>query len=161
MLATSKIKWLASIVLAVILLIQSLLGGNWGTNYSANAGVNAVPHIDSIVPNFALAGEPDKLVLINGSGLGTIDITRVRITGLGVDQLITPITVLEDGISMVIPDTLLTDPTLYIITVVESITNTIPTLPPTEWDVESNPLPFFVYGASYLLMPLMYNNASH
>ena len=51
MLATSKIKWFGSIILAGILLVLALMGGNWGTNYSASASVNAAPVINSIQPS--------------------------------------------------------------------------------------------------------------
>ena len=49
---TSKIKWLASIVLAAVLLTLALMGGKWGTSYTANAGVYVAPIIDVIRPNW-------------------------------------------------------------------------------------------------------------
>jgi TRAP-type C4-dicarboxylate transport system permease small subunit len=45
MLTTSKVKWFGSILLASILLILALIGGKWGTDYSASASVNATPII--------------------------------------------------------------------------------------------------------------------
>ena len=43
MLATSKIKWFGSIILAGTLLVLALMGGKWGTIYSASASVNVAP----------------------------------------------------------------------------------------------------------------------
>jgi hypothetical protein len=159
MFTTPKIKWFGSIVLAGTLLVVALMGGKWGTTYSASASVNVAPVIVSIDPSAVPAGSPDTTMIIIGSNFGDMTDTRVRLTGIGVDLLIEPLEVLPDGLSVIIPDTLLTAPTLYIITVVKSTPHSIPTIPITPWDEESNPVPFFVYGVSNLHLPIIFNNA--
>jgi hypothetical protein len=93
MVATSRFKWFGSIVLASFLLIQAVIGGKWGTDYSASAGVYAAPFIESIIPTAVLAGSPDRLVLIIGSDFGSMDDTRVRLTGTEVDVLLVPLAI--------------------------------------------------------------------
>ena len=162
MFAPSKIKWLGSIALAGVLLTLAFFGGTWGTNYSARASVNIAPIIESLTPASVLAGSPDTVVIISGSNFGDIGNTRVRLQGNGVDIMVEPLEVLPDGISVIISDTLLVDPTLYIVTVVTSNADTVPIIPiQPPWDEESNQVPFFVYGASYILLPIINNNATH
>ena len=160
MVATSRFKWFGSIVLAGILLILALMGGKWGTNYSATAGVYIAPFIDSIIPSAVPAGSPDTVVEISGSNFGTLDDTRVRLTGTGVDQLFVPGAISPDQISVTITSTLLIEPQQYIVTVIKSISGTMPTLPiPPDVEI-SNPVPFTVYSPS-LYLPIITKNAIH
>jgi hypothetical protein len=163
MFSTSKIKWFGSIVLAGCLLTLALMGGNWGTTYPANASVAAVPVITSIDPSKVPAGSADTIVIISGSNFGNMDTTRVRLTNTDTDLLLKPLQVLpNEGVSVNITDTLLVSPTLYIVTVIKSEPGSIPTLPIVPpYDLISNPLPFFVYGASNILLPIITNNAIH
>lgn len=148
-------------ILAGVLLTLALMGGKWGTRYSANASVVVAPHIESIVPSLVPAGSPDTTLIIIGSNFGDKSDTRVRLTGVGVDKILEPIDIVPDGMSVLITDTLLVDPTFYIITVVKSNKPSIPTIPITPWDEESNPAAFFVYGASYIHLPIITKNATH
>ena len=162
MLATYKIKWYGSLILAGVLLTLALTGGKWGTTYSARASVAVAPHIDSIIPSLVPAGSPDIVLIITGSNFGDSTDTRVRLVENEVDILLEPLQVLPDGISVIIADTLLVDPTLYSITVVKSTKHTIPTIPILPpWDEESNPASFFVYGPSFIHLPIVTNNAVH
>jgi hypothetical protein len=74
--------------------------------------------------------------------------------GNGIDQIITPEQVLPDGISVIISDTLLTEPVFYTIKVVKSTKPSIPTIPITPWDQESNPVLFTVYEAQFIFLPI-------
>lgn len=156
MLATSKIKWFGSIILAGILLALALMGGNWGTNYTASASVNAAPFIESIYPSVVPAGSPDTTMIISGANFGNTTDTRVRLTGVGVDLLLTPLQVIPDGISVSIMANLLVVPNLYIVTVVKTTSGTVPTIPfPPGMEV-SNPVPFTVYEPLFTYLPLIY-----
>jgi hypothetical protein len=161
MVATSKIKWLGSIILAGTLLVLALLGGKWGTTYSAKADVCEAPVINSISPSSIPTGSPDTTMVITGSQFGNMTDTRVRLTGIGFDQAFVPLQVLPEGISVIIPNTNLVDPIMYLVTVIKSCPGTIPTIPITPYDLESNPVPFFVIGASFIHLPIITNNATH
>jgi hypothetical protein len=153
-----KIKWFGSIILAGTLLILALLGGKWETTYSASAGVNLTPFIESVTPSSVPEGSSDFIMIISGSGFGDMTDTRVRLTAVGFDELFEPLQVLPDEIRVVIPAELLTEPKLYTVTVVWSTVHTIPVVPPTEWDEESNPKPFTVFIPFYI--PIMSSNAT-
>jgi hypothetical protein len=153
---TSKIKWVGSIVLAGTLLVMALLGGNWGTNYSASASALALPHIDSIIPSAVPAGSPDTIMIIIGSNFGNVNDTAVRLKGITIDEIILPQQVLPNGISVNIPSTYLTDPALYIVTVVKSTLPSIPTVPITPWDQESNQVSFSVFAAQFIHLPFIH-----
>jgi hypothetical protein len=159
MFATSKIKWFGSIILAGTLLVLALMGGKWGTNYSASASVNATPVIDYIQPSALPAGSLYRVMIIFGSNFGNLQDTTVRLTGVGVNQTISPIMVIPDGISLLIPADLLDVPTLYLVTVIVSDYDTIPTIPITPHDHESNPVPFTVYEGQFIHLPIVTNNA--
>lgn len=155
MITTNKIKWFGSIILAGIILTLAMTGGKWGTSYSASASVDAIPVIDFIDPSSVLAGSPYIIMIINGENFGDMDDTRVRLTAVGFDEILPPLTVLPDGISVVIPAELLIEPKLYTVTVVKSTVNTVPTIPITPWDEESNPVPFTVYEGQHIYLPLI------
>jgi hypothetical protein len=159
MFATSKLKWFASLLLGGVLLALALTGGKWGTTYSASASIADAPHIDSIDPSLVPSGSPDIVMIIFGSNFGDTTDTRVRLLGNGMDLILAPLVVIQNGISVVISDTLLVNPTFYSITVLKSTKHTIPTIPPSPWDQESNPAAFFVYGASYIHLPIISKNA--
>jgi hypothetical protein len=156
MVNTSKIKWFGSIILAGTLLALALMGGKWGTDFSVNAGINLVPYIESITPSSVPAGSPYIIMIISGSGFGDMLDTRVRLTTEGFDELFEPLQVLPDGISVMIPAQLLLEPKVYTVTVVWSSVHTIPELPPTEWDEESNPKPFTVFNP-FTYLPIITN----
>ena len=63
---TSKLKWFGTIILAGILLGLGLIGGTWGTDYSASASVNAPPIIEYIIPEVVPYGSPDIRMIIHG-----------------------------------------------------------------------------------------------
>ena len=161
MLATSKIKWFGSLILASTLLVLALLGGNWGTNYSASANVNATPIINYIQPSAVPAGSPATVMIIAGSNFGNSHDTTVRLLGGGIDQTIVPMVVTPNGISVQIPAGLLDVPTIYLVTVIWSDFNTVPTVPITPHDYESNPVPFTVYEGQFVYLPIITKNASH
>ena len=150
MLATSKIKWFGSIILAGIFLVLALIGGNWGTSYSASASIAAAPIITSIRPSTVPAGSGNTIIIITGSNFGNlVTPIQVRLTMVGIDRLLTPLQVVPNGISVIIPADMLTVPALYTLTVLKSNFGTIPTIP-TPPDVEiSNPLPFMVYRDAF------------
>ncbi len=155
MVATSRIKWFGSIVLTSFLLIQAVIGGNWGTDYSASAGVYAAPFIESIIPTAVLAGSPDTVVVIYGSDFGTLYDTRVRLTGTGVDVLLVPLEIYPEGLSIIITEPLLTEPQQYILTVAVSSRHRIPTIPfPPDVEV-SNPVPFTVLYSMSEYLPII------
>ena len=155
MYSTSKIKWFGSIILASIILILALMGGEWGTNYSASAAVNVPPYIVSIDPSAVLAGSPYKVMVITGQSFGDMTDTRVRLTAVGYDDILAPLLVFPDAISVVIPAALLIEPKVYTVTVVMSTADTVPTIPITPWDEESNPVPFTVYEGQFHYLPII------
>jgi hypothetical protein len=154
----SKFKWLVTFILAGSLLMLALGGGNWGTSYSASASVNVPPIIDSINPSAVAAGSPNTTMIISGSNFGNTIDTRVWITGTGLEDILTPAAVIQDGMSVVISDTLLVFPNLYIIRVIKSVSGGSPTIPtiPNPPDTEiSNPVPFVVFEAKYFYLPIL------
>ncbi len=158
MLTTTKIKWLGSITLAGIFVILALIGGDWGTTYTANASVNANPTITSILPSKVPVRSPNKVVVIYGSIEGTEDDTAVRFTGNGYDQMLHPPEVYPDGLSVTVTDTLMTVPTVYTVTVVTSGReegHTIPELPIWPFDLVSNVLTFTVFQADEYFLPII------
>ena len=157
MFTRSKIKWLGTFILAGILLTLAMVGGNWGTSYSASAYVDAPPYIDSIDPFAVQAGSPYIVVIISGGNFGTDrDSIRVRLTGDGVDDMLEPLVVLPDGLSVAIDAPYLEVPRSYTITVVKSIYHTIPTIPTIPpSDEVSNPIPFLVYEPLFLYLPVI------
>ena len=157
MLTTSKIKWLGSIILAGTLLVLAMMGGNWGTSYAADNSVNVAPTITSIIPSLIRVGSASKVVIVVGTDFGDIKDTRVRLVGNGVDQIIEEtLQVIETGISIRIPATLLAVPTSYTLTVIKSsIHHTIPTIPlwPPPYDEVSNSLTLTVYTPVFTYLP--------
>jgi hypothetical protein len=154
MLTKTKIKWGVSIILAGILLALALVGGQWGTSYAANDGISAVPHINFIVPSAVKAGSPATLVFISGTDFGTTDDTGVRLVGDGVDEILDAF-VTANGIWVDIKADYLLNPITYQLSVVMSTVHSSPTTPITPWDVESNAVPFRVYTAHYIYLPIV------
>jgi len=155
MLTTSKIKWLGSIILAGTLLVLAMMGGNWGTSYAADNSVNVAPTITSIIPSLIRVGSASKVVIVVGTDFGDIKDTRVRLVGNGVDQIIEEtLQVIETGISIRIPATLLAVPTLYSLTAIKSNKQTIPTIPlwPAHDEV-SNSITLTVYTPVFTYLP--------
>jgi hypothetical protein len=160
MFAPTRTKWLGSIILASVLLALAFMGGKWGTNYSASAGVNATPHIDYIQPAEITAGSTSTVMIIAGSFIdGNLQNTTVRLSGGGIDKKIDPMVVTTHGISVLITADLLVVPTAYSVTVIWSDYNTIPTIPITPHDHESNAVPFTVYQGRYIYLPIVIRNA--
>jgi hypothetical protein len=160
MLTKTRIKWGVSIILAGILLILALIGSKWGTTYAANIEDNPVPSINFIVPDKIASGSPDRMIFISGANFDS-GYTRVRIVGNGIDKIVD-----NDGyyypnsIWVTVPSDLLMNPTTYDITVVVSYGDprSIPTIPVTPWDVESNLIPVEVYEVFHTYLPIMLNN---
>lgn len=155
MLATSKSKWLGSIILAGTLLALALMGWNWGTSYAADNSVNVAPTITSIIPSAIRVGSPDTVVIVIGTEFGDIGDTRVRLVGNGVDQIIEDtLQVITNGISVRIPATLLTVPATYTLTVIKSNKHTIPTIPIwPPFDEVSNSITLTVYTPVFTYLP--------
>jgi hypothetical protein len=154
MLTKTRIKWGVSIILAGILLALALSGGQWGTSYAANDGIAAVPHINFIVPSAVKAGSPATLVFISGTDFGTTDDTGVRLVGNGTDEIFRAF-VTSSGIWVTISADYLLNPINYQLSVVMSTVHSSPTTPVTPWDVESNTVPFRVYIAKYIYLPIV------
>jgi hypothetical protein len=150
-----KIKWIGSIFLGCFLLVLALMGGNWGSSYSAEAGVNAPPVIYVLIPDAAAAGSPDKTIIISGSNFGDETDTAVRIRGTIIDEILYPEVVYPDGLSVILSADLLADPTAYLITVVKSTVHSVPTIPITPWDEYSNTKTFTVFTPSYTYLPII------
>ena len=158
MLKTSKTKWFACISLASIFLVLALIGGNWGTDYSARASVDLSPHISYIDPSGVLAGAPETVLIIAGSGFGTVNDTAVRISGPGYDQMISPMYIIPTGMSIKIPSYLLALPntlslTVYVSTAPKPTIPTIPTWP--GYDNPSNTVEFIVYPVVSSFLPII------
>jgi hypothetical protein len=156
MFTISKIKWIGSLSLAGIVLLLALLGGNWGTDYTASASANLAPHIDYIDPQGVPAGSGDIVMIISGSNFGNMNDTAVRLTSGGYDVMHPPLFVSSTGISLNISHTLLAFPTTYDVTVYTSSKPTIPTLPivPT-YDTPSNTVHFLVYSPESSFLPII------
>lgn len=150
MLAISKNKWLGTIFLAGVLLVLAVVGGKWGTNYTANASVNVAPIIDYIDPSRVPEGSPNTILLINGANFGGLTDTYVRLTGIGVDVLLAPVAISPTAINVLIPAYLLAAPNLYTITVIKVSGGTVPIEEP------SNPVDFTVYEVLEYFFPIIY-----
>ncbi len=153
---TTILKWIVGISLAGVLLILGLTGGVWGTTYTADAGIDANPSINAVYPAIVAAGSPDKVIVITGSNFGNKDDTGVRLVANGFDQILRPIAVVQDGLSVNITHTLMTEPIVYNLTVVRSDLPSIPTIPIVPiWDHESNVLTFTVIQALNFYLPII------
>ena len=155
MITTSKIKWLGSIILASILLVVALMGGNWGTIYSASAEVTAAPQVSYISPSFIRVGSPDTLVTIHGSNFGNLSNTRVRLIGSGVNLLLTPVTVSSNKITVIIPSYLLTVHHLYFLRVEVTSGGTVPIIQTSNW------VPLIVYPPIFYYLPIVHKSDIH
>jgi hypothetical protein len=158
MFASSKNKWLVSLVLAGILLALSLLGGKWGTTYAADNSVNANPVINFIVPDHVPAGVIANVPMyINGANFGIVSDTAVRIQGNGIDKVFNQEISYIDAhdIYLTIGYAYFLNPTIYNITVVMSTAHTMPTIPITGWDLESNAVPLIVFTPLSQFIPLV------
>jgi hypothetical protein len=158
MLTSYKLKWLGSITLSSVILVMALLGGDWGTNYTANASVNANPIIYLVQPSKVPARSPDRVIIISGLNFGTTADTGVRLTGDGFDNILYPITVEPNALSVTVEDIYLTVPTAYTLTVVISGRpegHTLPELPLWPFDLQSNPLSFSVFQAEEYFLPII------
>jgi hypothetical protein len=157
MLSTVKIKWLGSLFLAGIMLVSALMGGNWGSINAADASVNIAAIVERIQPSAVHVGSQYIVMIIYGDNFVNDDYTRVRLTAPGFDKILEPPQqILPDGISQVIPASLLVEPKVYSLTVVHSTAQTVPTIPivPPQ-DEESNPVPFVVFVPHYVNLPML------
>jgi hypothetical protein len=160
MFATTRIKWLGSIILAGFLLVLAMAGGTWGNSYAANSVLNEPPVIDYIVPTALAAGSPDSVLIIVGSEFGEVeDEIRIWLKGIDMEYLLVPLNVINTGISVTLPANVLTDPDVYLVTVIKSHIGTVPTIPtspdPPLYDHLSNSIPFEVFEASYSYLPII------
>ncbi len=152
MLTASKNKWLISLFIAGILLALALFGGTWGTTYAADNEVILAPQINFINPTEIAVGSPDTPFFIQGSGFGSSNDTGVRVEGNGVDNIYYGL-VYPTMIFGSFPADLFGSPTVYNITVVMSVPKTVPTIPITPYDVESNIVPLRVYETQFMYLP--------
>lgn len=157
MFATTKSKWLLSIILAGILLALSLSGSKWGRIYAAQASVNAAPVIHFIAPIAVPAGSPDRVLIIDGANFGTdAGCIAIWLKDLQNDYIEYPQVVIDDGISVIIHANLLVNPNRYLLAVVKGTCYSIPTVPPDpQWDLVSTPVDFTVYAPIYGYLPIM------
>jgi hypothetical protein len=133
MFTTSRIKWIGTIILAGLLLIVALLGGKWGSSYSASAHVYTTPNIYSIIPVFVPEESPDTPMTISGNNFGSMDVTRVWISkgcfaptpGCFPEEL-DPSAVSPTQVSVTIPASYLVSPAIYWLQVVVYVGETVP-----------------------------------
>ena len=155
MLSVTKIKWLASIIMAGILLSLALMGGRWGTSYAATED-GPDPLIYSVLPPKAPVRSPDKVIVVAGLYFGDQTNTGVRLQGNGFDKVLPTIAAQDNAISALVTDTLMTEATVYTVTVVRSDAGTIPVVPlEPPWDHESNALQFTVFQAEEYFLPII------
>jgi len=155
MLTKNSTKWGVSIILAGILLALTFIGGNWGTTFAANDIDDYFPVIDYIYPEKILAGSPDTQLVVIGSGFGNSSNTAVKV---GADEVFYGY-VTETGILVNLPSRLFVNPITYDVSVVMSNPDTLPTIPITPWDVESNAVPLKVVEAQSIYLPIVLKNA--
>jgi hypothetical protein len=155
MLATTKIKWLTSIILAGILLGLALMGGKWGTSYAATSD-GPSPIIYSVLPPKVPVRSLDKVIVVAGLYYGGNTNTGVRLQGNNFDKVLHTIAVQDNAISVLVTDTLMTEATVYTLTVVRSDADTVPVIPLVPpYDHESNPLDFTVFQAEEYFLPII------
>ena len=156
MLTTTKIKWLGSIVLASVLLALAFMGGSWGKVNSADASVNADPIIYLVQPARVPVRSPDKIIVVSGLNFGGPVNTGVRLQGNNIDIVLQTIAAQDNGISALVTDILMTESTVYTLTVIRSDPGSVPSIPLVPpYDRESNPLTFTVYQAEEFFLPLI------
>jgi hypothetical protein len=153
----TKYKWIISLTLGGVLLVVAMIWGSGQTTYAADPGLNAVPVIDHIYPDRAKAGSGSTPMIIFGLNFGNSeDFIRIWLADPGHDYEIAPISVIDNGISLVIPDTLLVNPITYTLRVVKSNGLSVPTIPPNlVYDQASNIVDFLVYAPRYLYLPMV------
>lgn len=152
---TSKFKWIGGIILAGILLSLGLLGGDWWTSSTLSASAHPYPNINQIIPSSVPVGSIDKVIIISGTIVGNEDDTRIRFVSNGSNYLLKPIQVYAYGISVAVPNTLMTEATVYTVSVIVSDVGTIPTIP--LWpgiDLPSNELKFTVFVPKEYFLPI-------
>ncbi len=160
MFTSSKTKWLASIVLAAVLLALTLLGGNWGITDVSGSVLAPDPVITSITPDQIAVDSPNTTIVIQGNYFGpsNIDSTSVRITGNGIDKTFPPDAIIYHDLNNIyvnVVSSYFLDPTTYEISVIRSDVNTIPTLPTFPGvDFESSPEPLTVYIPQFIYLPI-------
>ena len=157
MVSPGYIKWIGSILIAGLMLILGLTGGNWGTSYAADGGINTTPIIDHIQPERVPVGTPWLLLFISGSDFDINEKARVMLTTPGGDVILAePYVTLPDAIYQYIPGDYFLEPTVYLLSVVQSDINTIPTIPiiPIHDEV-SNAVQFIVYNAELVYIPII------
>jgi hypothetical protein len=158
MLTKTRIKWGLSFIVGGIVLALALMGGKWQFSYAADGGVNADPHIDHITPSAVPAGSGNVMLIISGANFGeSEDFIRIWIKDAEHDYRAAPVSVFgTTSISVVITDTLLVEPNLYSIAVVQSNGYSIPPIPPDpEYDKESNFVDFVVFPLKYQYLPIL------
>ena len=152
-----KNKWILSIILGGTLLFLAIMGGSWQISYAADDSVNVAPVINFIYPHAVPAGSGDVTMLISGENFGEVeDFIRIWVYDQDNDYSIVPVNVIDNGIGLVITDTLVATPNIYTIRVVKSNGLSIPTIPPDPiYDLVSNPVDFIVYTAQFNFLPLI------
>jgi hypothetical protein len=156
---SSKYKWIISLIVGGIVLALALMGGKWQFSYAADGGVNAAPHIDHITPSEVPAGSGNVMLIISGANFGeSKDFIRVWIKDTEHNYRAAPVSVFgTTSISVVITDTLLVEPNLYSIAVVQSNGYSIPPIPPNPiYDQVSNFVDFVVYPVKYQYLPISF-----
>jgi hypothetical protein len=132
-----------------------LTGGKWGTSYAATEdGPNPIIYL--IQPSKVPVRSPDKVIIVSGLNYGGATNTGVRLQGNNFDKVLPTIAVQANAISALVADTLMTEATVYTLTVVRSDAGTIPVVPLVPpYDHESNVLYFTVFQAEEYFLPII------
>ncbi len=151
----SKLKWLVSMVLGALVLVLALVGGKWGTTYASDSGVLTAPVVDRIVPNKIPVGSQSKVVIIVGANFNQCSIWP-RITDPGLDVILDTLQILPDAISVPLDASYFSEPTVYSVTVVNSIYCTAPVAPYLpEWDEISNAVTLTIFEPVRSFLPIV------
>ncbi len=152
-----KHKWIVSFILGGVLLALAMLGGGWKISYASDANTIDPPHIDSIFPDAVPAGSGNVMMIIGGTNFGVSEsYIRVWIHDEEHDYKAAPFNVEDTSLSVIITDTLLVGPDIYIIKIVKSNGLSIPTVPPNPtFDQVSNAVDFIVYQPQYVYLPII------
>ena len=154
--ATSKLKWTGTILVAGVVVAMALMGGKWGTSYTAKASVNADPIIYDLIPDAKPVGSDDSTAIIVGANFGDLSNTGVWFKGTFNDEVLEVIYVDPNAISFVIPASLMDVEDIFSVRVIVSNCSSIPTVPPYPGcDKYSNPAPFKVYIPKPLYLPFV------
>ncbi len=157
MFTSTKHKWVVSFILGGVLLALAMLGGGWKITYASDANLQPTPLINFIFPDAVPAGSGNVMLIIGGANFGFLESDiRVWIHDEEHDYTAAPFNVGDTGLSVIITNTLLASPDVYIIKVVRSNSQSVPSIPPNpSFDQVSNAVDFIVYQPQYVYLPII------